>query len=219
MNDRQLIKNLKLLNRLSPSSETMAELKKEIFMHVKTGESKSSRDNVFSFLFAQNARAWNPMVAMAMFALVAVFIFGFIFNGAALIPDLQSKATQVQIALAPNKLAKSKIALAEANRQLEVQKTSVQTNIGSVKTIANSTLQTNNLLASLSLMGEAGKYTRVECQNMYKEYDKYLISLQSTIEDREKNTKEEAVLTELNRLEKQITAYEAQTDARLNLYK
>lgn len=216
MKQADLILKLKSLKSIQPDSNILKTIEKDVYSHLETNESnfvlrriKSFSSNIF-LTFKTNPFASYGVAAALLLVVFLSVSTGFLPN------EINKTLLYAKIATAPNQYVKASLALAYAQTKINtVNLKRNKPNENGIKDISRSIALANIELSELKLMGEKGKYSSVQCKDLYRNYqtslenlDHYIATSSTNIEDKES----------IALLKTQIFNYEKQAEQKLNLY-
>lgn len=195
MNEKEMIKKLKLLTKLAPCDKSITRMRVMVLRNIAEEENSSflprykdsiQRQYIFISLFS-------------MVVLIGILSFPYVQK------NIQPIVFTTKIALASNHYEKAKVSFQEA--QLQFAEVQASPKI-SVESLMATTLATQQYITKLHLNGEKGKYTQEQCKILHQEYLGYLKKLKNQL-------KQEEYLGYAAR----ITEYQQQVTNRLAFYK
>jgi type II secretory pathway component PulC len=192
MKDRKIIDQLHLLQSFQADTATLRLIRKKIPLQVV--DSKR-----FSFKKWLTVTLFIPVIAFAVvviFFLVMISIFPYVIDNA---------VVNAKIAFAPNHYEKAKIALANVNDQLPVA-----SDTNKIKLLSQALALANTEMSGLQLVGEKGKYTSYQCEELYESYHTDLRKVENAFDSKRSN--------EVNLLVSQSEQYDKQAAVKLKNY-
>ncbi len=209
MEQPDVIRQLQSLKSVKPNSHTLRAIERNIFLRLETGE----RDSVWERIQRLPSRVFvifksNPFTAYSTAAVLLIVVYLSISTG--FLPGVINTAWfNVKIATAPNQYVKASLALSQAQAKID---NASFTNETKINDLFRSVALANSELAGLHLMGEEGKYTSQQCQELYRNYLRYLGHLDRILSI-------QAKFEPIEQLDAQIKLYEQQAESRLDQYK
>lgn len=216
MKQEDLTKQLKLLKSIQPDYHTLLSIERDVYSQLKTDKRyslwermKCFPDNAF-LLFKANPFA---STSIAFTFLIIVFLsisIGFLPN------EINKTMLYAKIATAPNQYEKAKIAFSYTQVQTDaLNKNDNKLDTYKLKEVSRTIALANTELSGLKLIGEKGKYTSQQCQQLYKEYSRYLEKLDSLLSKQALNNEDQKSVMDLRM---QIAVYEKQSEQKLRFY-
>ena len=187
MNDKQVIKKLIILKSIEPDDETLRLIRKRISPPV----------SIISFDFTK----WfikKPLISV--FALASVVI---IFTATVFLFSnfLDKTILYAKITFASNHYEKAKIALSNVQNQVDSFQKNLPNNT-KIKELSSSLALANQEMSGLQLIGEKGKYTSYQCEELYESYHKDLQTIEDTI-DQTNNNQGKALISQAKQYDKE----------------
>lgn len=219
MKQIDVILQLKSLKSIQPDSNVLKTIEKNVYSHLKTDDRnfvwkqiKSFSSNIFLILKILKT---NPFTTYSIGVAFLIVVFLSVYTG--FLPNEISKTLlYTKIAVAPNQYIKASIALSSAQTKIDsINYTSNKLHKNEIKDISQSIALANQELSALKLMGEKGKYTQSECQELYRSYHTSLENLDHHITASSSNEEDKQSIASLKT---QISNYEKQAEQKLKLY-
>lgn len=215
MKQEDLIKQLKLLKSVQPDSHTLMSIEGEIYSQLEIDKKNSHWDRMKYFSDNVFLIKSNPFTSYGMVAALFVIVFLSISTG--FLPNaMNNTLLYAKIATAPNQYEKAKIAFSYTQTQTEtLNNNNNKINPHKLVEISRTITLANTELSALKLVGEKGKYTSQQCQQLYKEYSQYLERLNRLISKKSIDNGDEK---SIELLKAQIAGYEKQSELKLKIY-
>ncbi len=187
MKQEEIIKQLKQLHKIEPKPDTIAQIKSNIYHNLQIPKPSTFQFKANSFMVYGLAIAF------------AIFVF-----------------LSIRIATSQNQFEKASIALSYAQGKINtVIVASNKLNENKIKDISQSIALANGELSKLKLMGEKGRYTSEQCEELYRSYHASLEKLDNNITTSSTNDADKQSIAPLKT---QISNYEKQAEQKLKLY-
>ncbi len=214
MNDNELIEKLKQLKKLEPSQKTLAVLESRI----KAGQAMpapSLKEKLGTLVRRLQTR---PVLAAGALA-VCLLVVATVTERNLVLPQAQLLWDRTEIALAPNRFEKAKLALELSQKQLYALQSTKNQNLALQLTyLSQAASQTDGYVRALNLKGEPGKYTMAQCLAVYRTYGNYLDTLKGTIQNRLSSVSDQRTQAQLQSLLSKTSQYEQGVDSKLRQY-
>ncbi len=209
MKENEAIRQLKQLKAIKPSDHALESMKRDIFYLIQTDKSQHSFFNILQL---------SPVFVYGTLAL-AIFLLVLTNSIIPLSSVVEKTYLMVQITFAQNKYQKANIAFVYAEEKLiELKNSNGQLSASQIENVSQATNLANTQLASLNLVGEEGKYTGAQCQQLYKKYYNYLEEAKNAVALKAASPNDNISETSIQLLNTQLEAYEQQAKVRLNHY-
>ncbi len=216
MKQEDVIRQLNLLKLIKPGSHTLKTIERDVYSQLKINENSSIWERVTCFsknvylTFKSNP---FPSYTIATVLLIIVFLSistGFLPN------EINKTLLYAKIAVAPNQYEKAKIAFSYTQAQTDMlDKNSSKIDTYKLTEVSRTIALANTQLSGLKLMGEKGKYTTQQCQELYKEYSQHLEKLDSLLS---KTSIDNGDKKSIEFLKAQIAGYEKESEQKLKGY-
>jgi len=196
MKDKQIIEQLHLLQTVKPDAKTLRLIRKRI-----PAQGIFNKGMNFRKLFSVTQLL--PLTAFAGIVIIFLIIMIFLQN------IFTSAWISATIALAPNHYEKAKIALENVQNQLSSLKDN-NADSNKLNNLSQALALANTEMSGLQLVGEKGKYTSYQCEELYEFYHKDLEQTQNVIISSKNNSGESII--------KQAVQYDNQAMSKLKRY-
>ncbi|GEM_PF-2549941 len=216
MKQKDVIEQLKSLKSIRPNSHTLMSIERDIYYQLKIDKRYSVWERMTCF-FKDVFLTFksNPIASYGIAAALLIIVFLSISTG--FLPnEINKTLLYAKIAVAPNQYEKAKIAFSYTQAQTDMlDKNNSKLDTYQLTEVSRTIALANTQLSGLKLMGEKGKYTSQQCQELYKEYSQHLEKLDSLLSKVSiDNGDEESI--EL--LKAQIAGYEKESEQKLKVY-
>ncbi len=198
-----------MIKAVQPSEHSLEVMKRDVFYRIQTDKRQPS---FFNVLQLRSAFLYGTF-ALAVFLLVLT-------NSINPLSSVVEKTYLItQITLAQSKYQKATIALSFAQEKITVVKNSNgQLSASQIDDMSQATNLANTQLANLNLIGEKGKYTGTQCQQLYKKYYSYLEEAKNTVALKTANPVDNVSKTSTQLFNTQLEEYEQQAKVKLSHY-
>lgn len=174
MNNYKIIEQLRILKHINPSEETMESIKHNVLLRVQGNKEQLPFSNKLHPYYLKPILVYSTLA----FALAVILL-------APLTPArywIDNAYLLLRLDFAPNNFQRASIALVTAQNKLKIVNNSAKKiSPSQIHDILHATDVANEQLASLNLIGEPGKYTSNECQQIYRSYYNYLEEVENTV--------------------------------------
>lgn len=194
MNEKEVIKKIKLLKKFQPSESDLETIKEAVLVKLSKQDTVNKGRSMLLYRF---------LFLLVFVILIAIFIF-FHSTNPFLLRKIQLHG---EIVLTHNAYEKAKLSLALSQIQLQViqQRGSSRND---VTHLIASTSSTNTYFLKLHLHGEPGQYSEKQCKQLYMSFAVFIDTTQKTLHA----IKDRSYDIPLQKIEKQV-------DSRLDSYK
>lgn len=167
MKDKQIIQRLHMLKSVEPDAATLRLIRSRV-------SSPVSGTAIFSFKKWLIKKPLVPLLALASLLIVFTALVYMMPN------FVEDTIISGRVIIASNHYEKAKIALSNVqNKVNSLQENSP--NSSNMKQLSNSLSLANKEMSGLQLVGEKGKYTSYQCEELYESYHKKLQTIKDTI--------------------------------------
>lgn len=213
MKQEKLIHQLKMLRKIEPRADTIAEIKQQASLQLRVRKNVDIWVSLrrfrkhFSVMFdAHPFIGFGTAIALAVLALLSV--------SSGLLPKTATTIyLSVAMATLPNQYEKAKFALSYTQAQIDALSAgNTAVNTGKLTDLSREIAFADAQMSGLKLMGEKGKYTSGQCKELYRQYHASLENLDHMLLANSE-TKQS-----IGQLHTQISDYEKHAEQKLNLY-
>jgi hypothetical protein len=201
MNENTVIKKIKTLKRIEPTSYQLETIKKRVSKRTK------NEAVIISPIVRQRV-----VTAFFVTCFVAAVALGF-YQSSFFVKNMID-TVMIQLTQNPYQKAQRSLVLSQQNL-LMTQKNVSESNVDS---LIVTTVQTNSILAGMNMNGEPGLYTKSDCEQTYKSYIRYLSHLQKQLNEASKKTTDKNLQKKVTDFRSVVTQYHQQADSRLEAY-
>lgn len=197
MREQDCIKNLRLLTLIAPTKSTLATMQKNI--HRRVGITNQSLGDSVR-IFSSGIASFFAAQRVAAYAISAAVVVVLLIGATTLVFPSQTHSVLLfaRIAATPNQFNKAQIALTDTTARFG-------SGISDTTGFSQSLAFTNTQLDRLHLKGDPGKYSALQCHQIYAAYRAFL-------EKKESEVKNNAILTS------QVHSYEELAEKKLHMY-
>lgn len=205
MNEKIIIKKITLLKLIQPQQSVLKDIKNGVYKSV--GIAKKENNQSFGEIFTNISLLIKSYRYLSLGVTFAFLLLLFSFVTSAFLPDQIHKIIlYTKVALAPNRYEKARLALADITY---TYKTNTILEKNNLTTLSQELAFTNAEMSNLKLKGEKGKYTKIQCHELYQQYLTYL---------KEENIAIPTAQQPFSSIKSQIITYREQAEQKLNMY-
>jgi len=201
MNEKTVIKKIKTLKRIEPTSYQLETIKKRV--------SKRTKNEAVIISPIVRQRVVTAFFVICFVAAVALGLY----QSSFFVKNIM-ETVMIQLTQNPYQKAQRSLTLSQQNL-LIAQKNISESNVDS---LIVSTAQTNAILAGMNMNGEPGLYTKSDCKQMYEKYISYLSRLQNQLHEAGKKTTDKNLKGKVVNFRSVVSQYHQQADSRLEAY-